>query len=83
MKFSYKTINILIPFFILILSTGSVVANDCKASIKALERAKDAETKACNAASKAFKDKTIDEYKNADRRCKEKRKAPKLLTRKW
>lgn len=64
------------------LNSPFAFGNQCKSAIAAFERAKDAENKACNAASKAWKDKSLDEYKNADRRCKENRKKSEKANKK-
>ena len=65
-----------------VITFNSAYASNCKSAVNAFNRAKDAETQACNAASKAWKDKTLDEYKNADKRCKENRKKSERASKK-
>ncbi|WP_163935037.1 hypothetical protein [Paraferrimonas sp. SM1919] len=70
--------NHLISKVFLLLFTVSLaqpVMANCESQVKAAERAAQARDRACNAASKSWKDKTADEMKNANKRCEQKQKA--------
>ncbi len=65
---------IFIPIFfsaLIATSTSSAYAN-CKNEVDAFKKAQDARNKACNAASKKLKNKSLKEIKQGDSICKQK-----------
>jgi hypothetical protein len=67
---NFSVVFLISTFFVSI----SANAGSCKAAAKALTSAKDAENRACKAAAKSRVNQTLDEMKNAQKRCDQSRK---------